>query len=112
MVSPVIGHLLRQHNKYVNEWIHPKTSFDAVIHLQERPPHKRFLVGCSSPFMRLAEHLTAIRVRLKQWLVVWSVKTKRAPSRHCRDGSMVIRLRTAMHVMSTPPPSSHLVGER
>ena len=28
------------------------------------PPHKRFLVswiGCSSPFMRLAEHLTALR---------------------------------------------------
>ena len=23
-----------------------------------RPPHKRFLVGCSPPFMRLAEHLT------------------------------------------------------
>ena len=24
-------------------------SFDTVIHMQESPPHKRFLVGCSSP---------------------------------------------------------------
>ena len=29
--------------------------FDAVIHMQENPPHKRFLVGCSSSlFMRLS----------------------------------------------------------
>ena len=27
------------------------------------PPHKWFLVGCSSPFMRLAEHLMAIGAR-------------------------------------------------
>ena len=26
------------------------------------PPHKWFLEGCSSPFMLLAEHLTALRV--------------------------------------------------
>ena len=36
-------------------------SFDAVIHMQESPPHKRFLVGCSSPFMRVDEHLTTLR---------------------------------------------------
>ena len=29
-------------------------SVDVVIHVQECPPHKRFFVGCSSPFMRLA----------------------------------------------------------
>ena len=33
-------------------------SFDAVIRIPESTPHKRFLVGCSSPLMRLAEHLT------------------------------------------------------
>ena len=33
-------------------------SFDTAIHMQESPPHKRFSAGCSSPFMRLAEHLT------------------------------------------------------
>ena len=33
-------------------------SFEAVIHTQESPPQKRFLVGCGSPLMRLAQHLT------------------------------------------------------
>ena len=33
--------------------------FDAVIHMQESPLHKHFLVRCSSPFKRIAEHLTA-----------------------------------------------------
>ena len=36
-------------------------SLDAVIHTQESPPQKRFLVGCSSTLMRLAQHLTALR---------------------------------------------------
>ena len=35
--------------------------FDAVIHMQESPARTRFSVGCSSAFMRLAEHLTALR---------------------------------------------------
>ena len=42
--------------------------FGAVIHIQESPPHKRFIVGCRSPFMRLAEHLTALRACCKQCL--------------------------------------------
>ena len=29
-------------------------------HPYASPPHKRFLVGCSSPLMRLAGHLTAL----------------------------------------------------
>ena len=36
-------------------------TFAAVIHMQESPPHKQFLVGCSSPFKRLAEHLALLR---------------------------------------------------
>ena len=36
-------------------------SFDAFIHMQESPPHKRFLVGYSSPVMRLPEYVTALR---------------------------------------------------
>ena len=35
---------------------------------QESPPQKRFLVGCSSPFMRLAKHLTPLRAEGKQYL--------------------------------------------
>ena len=43
-------------------------SFDAVIHMQESPPHKRFLVGCSSPSMRLVQHLPALGAWCKQCL--------------------------------------------
>ena len=43
-------------------------SFDAVTHMQESSPQKRFLVGCCSPFMPLAEHLTALRAWCKQCL--------------------------------------------
>ena len=41
--------------------------------------------GCSSPFTRLADHHTAL-LRLVPVVSVWSsVKTRRGPSRHCRD---------------------------
>ena len=36
--------------------------------VQKSPPHKRFLVGCSSPFMRLAEHLTVLRAWCQRYL--------------------------------------------
>ena len=37
-------------------------ALDAIIHnMQESPPRKRFSVGCSSTFMRLAKPLTALR---------------------------------------------------
>ena len=41
-------------------------SFEDVTHMQEGTPkmqksHERFPVGCSSPCMRVAEHLTALR---------------------------------------------------
>ena len=35
--------------------------FDAVIRVQESPLYKRFLLTSSSPFVRLAKHLTALR---------------------------------------------------
>ena len=47
-----------------NKSIHSTLSF----HIHERPPQKRFLVGCSSPFKRLAQHLTALRAWCKQYL--------------------------------------------
>ena len=41
----------------------------------------------------------------------WSVKTRRAPSRHCRDARVYGHTTTAMHEMNNPPPpfffSSH-----
>ena len=36
-------------------------SFDAVIHMQENPPQEWFLVGCSSPYLRFVERLSALR---------------------------------------------------
>ena len=40
-----------------------------------RPPHKRFLVGCSPPFfMRLAEHLTALQAWCKKAMSAWPAK--------------------------------------
>ena len=41
---------------------------DAVNHMQGNPPLKRFLGDCSSPFMRLVQHLTALRAWCKQRL--------------------------------------------
>ena len=36
------------------------------LHMQENPPQKRFSVGYSSPFMRLAQHLTTLRAWCNQ----------------------------------------------
>ena len=45
----------------------------AVIHKQEsrHKAYERFLEGCSSPFVRLAEHLTALRAWGNQYLPGW-----------------------------------------
>ena len=81
-----------------------RSSSDAVIHMQGNPPQKRILVGCSSPFMRLAEHITALRAWCKQCMPGRLVKTRRAPSRRCRDarcyGRIYIYKTTAVHDVS------------
>ena len=43
--------------------------------------------------------------RLGQAMSVSSSKTRRAPSRHCRDARVYGHTTTAMHGMRTPPPS-------
>ena len=44
--------------------------------------------------------------RLVQSMSAWSTKTRRAPSRHCRDPKLYGHTTTAMHVIEyTPPPS-------
>ena len=37
-------------------------------------------------------------------MFAWSVKSRSAPSRHCRDVRVYGHTTTAMHDMSTPPP--------
>ena len=46
--------------------------FSVAVQL-ESPPHERFLVGCSSPFVRLAEQLHGAS-RLVLAISGWSVK--------------------------------------
>ena len=73
-------------------------SLDAVIHMQQSPPQKRFLVG----LMQLTLHATrppppgASRFGARA-MSAWSVKTRRAPSRHCRNASVYGRTTTGMH---------------
>ena len=72
----------------------------AVIHTQENPPQKRFLVGCArhhSSWARPAPHGAS---RLVQAKSAWSVKTRHAPSRHCRDARVYGHTTTAMHDMT------------
>ena len=42
--------------------------------------------------------------RLVQEMSAWSVRTRRAPSRHCGDARVRGRTTTAMHDMTTPRP--------
>ena len=74
------------------------------------PSYERFSAGCSSLFMRLAEHLTVLRAGCKQY-PAWLVKTRRAPSRHGRDARVYGRTTTAMHKLRIPPPPTrHSAG--
>ena len=51
---------------------------------------------------RRTPHGGASRVVLA--MSAWSVKTRRAPSRHCRVVRVYGRMTTAMHDLRTPPP--------
>ena len=64
VANPLIAVSGSSHTRNIN-----KSIDDAVIHVQKRPPQKRlFLLGCSSPFMRLAPNLAVIRAWCKQCL--------------------------------------------
>ena len=41
---------------------------------------------------------------LEKAMSAWSMKTRRAPSRHRRDARVYGHATTAMHDLSTPPP--------
>ena len=42
--------------------------------------------------------------QMAQAMSAWAVKTRRAPSRHCRNARVYDCKTTAMHEMTTPPP--------
>ena len=76
--------------------------------MQESPPYKRSclkIVGCSSPFRRPAEHLTALRGWCYIAMSPWSVKSRRALSRRCRDARVYGHTTTAMHDNEYIPPT-------
>ena len=66
------------------------------------PSYERFLEGCSSPFMRLAEHLTALRAWCKQCLPGWWKSDVLRPGGVGMRGSMVIRLRPCTNWAHAP----------
>ena len=65
-----------------------------------------FLEGCSSPFMRLAEHLTALRAWCKQCLPLVGENPTCSMSRHGRDARVYGHTTTAMHEYRAHPPFS------
>ena len=60
------GHIRKQSNSLA-----PSSIIKKVSTRCRSPSYERFLEGCSSPFMRLAEHLTAHRAWCKQCLPFW-----------------------------------------
>ena len=67
--------------------------------------------------MQLARHATRRTLhrasRLVQAMSAWSVKSRRAPSRHCRDARVYGHMTTAMHdIEYTPLPASQAVCGR
>ena len=88
-------------NKVTHWRCHPQCNKNG--HTMPNSVLQRFLEGCSSPFMRLADHLTALPSRLVQAMPAWLVKTRRAPSRRSRDARVYGHTTTVMHKLSTPP---------
>ena len=83
-------------------------SSDAVVHMHKKVRTSQPVLSRMQlkPFMRLAQHLHGAS-RLVHAMPAWSVKTRRAPSRHCRDARVYDHTTTAMHddmSMSTLPP--------
>ena len=91
------SHTIKQSNKLALSSISKKVGTRC-----RNTSYERFLEGCSSPFMRLAEHHGASRS--VQAMSALLVKTRRAPPRHSRDARIYGHTTTAMHKLGTPPP--------
>ena len=70
----------------------------------------RFLVGCSSPFMWLAEQTPRGASRFVRTMYAWSVKARRNPPWHYGRGSLwPYGLRSCMKLGTPPPPPPPLL---
>ena len=99
-VIPIAGHTRKQSNSSALPSICKKVGTRC-----RSPSYERFLEGCSSPFMRLAEHLTALRVWCKQCLPGWRKPDVLRPGIVGMRGCMVIQLRPCK-TEYTPPPAA------
>ena len=79
-------------------------SFNPVIHMQESPRHKRFLVGCSWLTVHATRRTPHGVSRLVLAMSAWSVATRRTPSRHCGDSRVYGHTTTTMHDNEHTPP--------
>ena len=70
--------------------------------MQESPPHKRFFLGCSSLHYATRRNISRC-FALGASDVCLVVKTRHAPSRHCRDARG--HTTTAMHDNEYTPPA-------
>ena len=78
----------------------PINPFDAVIHMQVSPLHKRFFVGCSSPLCDSANISRRIALGTSDVCLVCETDALRPDIAGMR-GSIVMRLRPCM-VLNTP----------
>ena len=90
----------------------PSSMCNKVRTMRPSPPHKCFLAGCSSPFIytyttnRASDG--ALRVCCYSMrCLVWSVKTRRRPSRHSRDAWAYGLMATAVHKTRSTKKLAH-----
>ena len=77
-------------------------SCDAVIHMQKKSVSKAALCRVQ-PALHVTRRTPHGALRLVQAVSAWSVKPRRAPSRHCRDARVYGHTTTPIYGMSTPP---------
>ena len=83
-------------------------SCEAAIHVQDsthkvRKSASQVVLGRMQLTLRATRRTPRGTLRLVHAMPAWSVKTRRAPSRHCRDARVNGHKTTAMHEMSTRP---------
>ena len=103
VVIPIAASGVATPNNTVTHWSLSSISKKVGPRCQS-PFHERFLEGCSSPFIPLAEHLTARRAWCKQCLPGWWTPNVLRPGIVGMRGSMIIRLRPCTNWPSTRTP--------
>ena len=83
----------------------PTVPLDAVIRVQQTPPHKQ-LLGLMQLTLHATRRTPQGASRLVRAMCAWAVKTRRAPSRHCREARVYGHTATAMHDIEYTPQYS------